>query len=138
MKEYIVSIYVRSRSIDLAGITRLMGVEPNGGHNQGEVGGRGDRCYLDNFWWLDSGAGDEATMEVHGESLIASLSMLSPEVAPLASSGDLEVSIGVGIMSDTYTTSVRLPRELVAFASRIGASFEVSSYPTEFEAGDSR
>ena len=78
---------------------------------------------------LDSNSGDEATMEEHTELLI---SRLSPNVVGLALIGDLDISIGVGVMSDSYTTSVRLPRNLVAFAGRIGASFDVSYYPTDF------
>jgi hypothetical protein len=65
--------------------------------------------------------------------LMERLSRPSSKVPDLASTGDLDLTIGVGIMHDSYTTSVRLPRMLVAFAGQIGASFEVSSYPTEFD-----
>ena len=39
-------------------------------------------------------------------------------------------------VSPTLQDSVSLPPRLVAFAAGIGASFEVSNYPTEFNSAD--
>jgi len=138
MKQFIVSLYARSRTLDLDRITRLLGVEPTGGHRRGDLSELGTYSYLDTYWWIGSGVGDEATMEAHAESLVALLAPLVPEVVESTGSRKLDLSIGVGIMYDTYTTSVRLPADLVAFAARVGAGFEVSSYPTEFDEVESQ
>ena len=133
MKQFFVTLYARSRSLSAGEITRLLGAEPTGGHQRGTLAETGDRSYIDTYWWVDSGLGDEASMESHGGSLVARLAPLVPKVAERIETGELDLKIGVGIMYDTYTTSVHLPHALVAFAARVGASFEVSSYPTEFD-----
>jgi hypothetical protein len=138
VKKFIVSIYARSRSLDPGKITRLMGVSPSGSHLKGDLSASGKSCYLDHFWWLGSGLGEDGTMDDYGGALMAILSQMSSEVPDLVASRDLDLTIGVGILYDTYTTSVRLPREFVAFASRIGAVIEVHSYPTEFDEKDER
>ena len=71
-------------------------------------------------------------MKAHAASLEALLRRVDPGVADLTASGRLELWMKVGILYDTYTTSARLPRDLVALAARLGATIEVSSYPTEF------
>ena len=133
MKQFIVSLSAQSWTLDLATITRLIGCEPTGGHEPRVLAETGDRSCINTYWWVDSGTGDEATMQDHADSLMSRLAPLVAEVVELTSSGDLDDCIGVGIMYDTYTTSVRLPPRLVAFAADLGASFEVSSYPTEFD-----
>ena len=139
MKRFIVSLTVRSRTIDPDEIGRLLGCAASSCHRRGDVPewagtSIGGKCsMLDHFWHRSSqGAGENATMAAHAASLVALLYQADPDIADLTASGRLELWINVGILYDTYTTSVRLPFDLIALAARLGATIEVSSYPTEF------
>ncbi len=136
MKQYIVSLYIRSRSLSPAEITRLMGTEPSCHHEKGSLNDLGTACFLNHFWRLVSEEGDEASLASHLDSLMSRLSGWPPTSGDPAP-GDLDIVLGVGVMSDTYTTSVLLSRSLVRFASGIGAGIEVSTYPTVFDETDS-
>jgi len=136
MKQYIVTLNARSRSLPLAEISRQMGVEPSpGSHAKGDADERGRVCYIASFWRLDSDAGDAATVEDHCRSLRSRLPRGRPP-RTAGSGGDLEVCLSVGVMYDTFTASVPLPPALVELAHDLGAGIEVSCYPTRFDETD--
>lgn len=133
MKQYVMALNARSRSLPLAEICRRMGAEPSPDScEKGDLDARGGLCFIATFWRLDSEAGDEATVEEHCRSL---RTKLPPGHPPLHAEpgGDLEVWLSIGVLYDTYTVSVVLPAALVALACDLGATVEVSCYPTSFD-----
>jgi hypothetical protein len=132
MKEYIVSLNVRSRVLDLAEIIRLMGAEPSGSHVKGDLNAKGNACYASNFWCLNAEVEEDATIDAQLDFIEAKLTQKwlghDPQLL-----GDLEIWVSVGVMYDTYTASVMLSSKLIRFANDLGAGIEVSTYPTEFD-----
>jgi hypothetical protein len=129
MKEYIVSLNVRSRVLDLAEIIRLMGAEPSGSHVKGDLNAKGNACYVSNFWWVTAEAGEDATVDAQLDFIAAKLTRRQLGHDPQLL-GELEIWVSVGVMYDTYTASVMLSSKLIRFANDLGAGIEVSTYPT--------